>query len=540
MSKQDKQNKKQVLAPTTKSPKEKLRIQGYNNDKTYKILSKVKQAQKTSPIEPEPTTTAPHHCSTQSQNQLGFSQNKLEIQTHKGGGETEVSHATEAEIARLKHELAMANARNKFQSHSMSRQPSISINEAPLPPGVPKTGPMAGKKHARQQAAATKSITISTTTSAPFSAPISASAPVSASISALTSISALASTSDSADTYTTISHESSLSLSAGTSLIANPAEGVRADQLRAYTPNHKRFFNHTKQYIHLFLATQDAFPTIEVSENFIVNAVQFANTDMGVDVKISTDIREMLKNEMSKVRNRWKAAAMKVIRDEYGLNGTHEQIKAHATFILQDLHYVYIRSDSPELEYHRECPFEHTCIANVMKMCAFTHHQSITHLKETALKPVLAQVIALATIVIHNAITQWRETGKLKNISLEDKNGYCTKYRKILEHLDVVWTGRPTYFGALQTSLYQQGMATLGITIQHAGSDDDHFTIGDDITPDSAISPSMSPLQVPITRTTRDHGDQSNLEHWESPTSDMDSGDDSDNGSIIPADDLDA
>ncbi|KAF8512363.1 hypothetical protein BU17DRAFT_96349 [Hysterangium stoloniferum] len=163
---------------------------------------------------------------------------------------------------------------------------------------------------------------------------------------------------------------------------------------------------------------------------------------MDVDVKISTDIRKMLKNEMSKVRNRWKAAAMKVVHDEHGLNGTHEQIKARVTFILQDFHYVYIRSDSPEL---------------------------------------------------------WRETGKLKNISLEDKNGYCAKYCKILEHLDVIRTGRPTYFGALQTSLYQQGMATLGITIQHAGSDDDHFTIGDDITPDSAISPSMSPLQVPIT-----------------------------------------
>ncbi|KAF8505024.1 hypothetical protein BU17DRAFT_71544 [Hysterangium stoloniferum] len=517
------------------------------------------------------------------------------VDDNEGGGETEgevdyeqpsvvvdvVSHAAEAEIARLKHELAMANAQNEFQSHSMSRQPSISINEAPLPPGVPKTGPVAGKKrsavlsepynvlvahkkkkmtskklptvnflqqHAAQQAAATKSITISTTTSAPFSAPISASAPVSASISALTSTSALASTSDSASTSTTISHESSLSLSAGTGLIANPAEGVRADQLRAYTPNHKRFFNHTKRYIHLFLATQDAFPTIEVSENFIVNAVRFANTDMGVDVKISTDIRKMLKNEMSKVRNRWKAAAMKVVRDEYGLSGTHEQIKARATFILQDFRYVYIRSDSPELEYRRERPFEHTCIANVVKMCAFTHHQSIARLKETALKPVPAQVIALATIVIHNAVAQWRETGKLKNISLEDKNGYCAKYRKILEHLDIVRTGRPTYFSALQTSLYQQGMATLGITIQRAGSDDDHFTIGDDITPDSAISPSMSPLQVPITRSkrllyqaaTRDNGDQSDSEHWESPTSDMDAGDDSDNGSVIPTDDLDA
>ncbi|KAF8511574.1 hypothetical protein BU17DRAFT_69619 [Hysterangium stoloniferum] len=548
-----------IVSPNHKIPKRKGKCM--STDLEYKATAmtrptrssaRSKQAQKTSPIEPEPTTTAPHHCSTQSQNWLGFSQNTLEIRTHKdndnismttdpnfdftfddgmpetlawedsefrymvddneGGGETEgevdyeqpsvvvdvVSHAAEAEIAHLKHELAMANARNEFQSHSMSRQPSISINEAPLPPGVPKTGPVAGKKHAAQQAAATKSITISTTTSAPFSAAISASAPVSASISASTSTSALASTSDSASTSTTISHESSLSLSAGTGLIANPAE--------------------------------DAFPTIEVLENFIVNAVRFANIDMGVDVKISTDIRKMLKNEMSKVRNRWKAATMKVVRDEYGLNGTHEQIKARATFILQDFRYVYIRSDSPEL------------------MCAFIHHQSIARLKETALKPVPAQVIALATIVIHNAVAQWRETGKLKNISLEDKNGYCAKYHKILEHLDVVRTGRPIYFGALQTSLYQQGMATLGITIQHAGSDDDHFTIGDDITPDSAISPSMPPLQVPITRNkrllyqtaTRDNGDQSDSEHWESPTSDMDSGDDSDNGSVIPADDLDA
>ncbi|KAF8497303.1 hypothetical protein BU17DRAFT_103303 [Hysterangium stoloniferum] len=128
----------------------------------------------------------------------------------------------------------------------------------------------------------------STTTSAPFSAPISASAPVSD--LCLNLHFCLASTSDSASTSTTISHELSLSLSAGTGLIANPAKGVRADQLCAYTPNHKRFFNHTKQYIHLFLATQDAFPTIEVSENFIVNAVWFVNTDMGVDVKISTDI----------------------------------------------------------------------------------------------------------------------------------------------------------------------------------------------------------------------------------------------------------
>ncbi|KAF8527824.1 hypothetical protein BU17DRAFT_61202 [Hysterangium stoloniferum] len=53
-------------------------------------------------------------------------------------------------------------------------------------------------------------------------------------------------------------------------------------------------------------------------------------------------------------------------------------------------------------------------------------------------QPVPAQVIALATIVIHNAVTQWRETGELKNMSLEDKNGYCAKYRKILEHLDIV------------------------------------------------------------------------------------------------------
>ncbi|KAF8529765.1 hypothetical protein BU17DRAFT_79875 [Hysterangium stoloniferum] len=187
-------------------------------------------------------------------------------------------------------------------------------------------------------------------------------------------------------------------------------------------------------------------------------------------------------------------------------------------------------------------------ITNVVKMCAFTHHQSITHLEESALKPVLAQVIALTTIVIHNAVTQWRETGELKNISLEDKNGYCTKYHKILEHLDIVQTGRPTYFGALQTSLYQQGMAMLGITIQHAGSDDDHFTIGDDITPDSAISPSMSPLPIPVTHSkrllyqaaTQDNGNQSDSEHWESSTSDMDSGNDSDNDSIIPADDLDA
>ncbi|KAF8496985.1 hypothetical protein BU17DRAFT_103333 [Hysterangium stoloniferum] len=55
-------------------------------------------------------------------------------------------------------------------------------------------------------------------------------------------------------------------------------------------------------------------------------------------------------------------------------------------------------------------------------------------------QPVPAQVIALTTIVIHNAVTQWRETGELKNMSLEDKNGYCAKYRKILEHLDIVQT----------------------------------------------------------------------------------------------------
>ncbi|KAF8518278.1 hypothetical protein BU17DRAFT_66519 [Hysterangium stoloniferum] len=38
----------------------------------------------------------------------------------------------------------------------------------------------------------------------------------------------------------------------------------------------------------------------------------------------------------------------------------------------------------------------------------------------------------------------------------------------------------------------------------------------------------------------QDNGDQSNSEHWESSTSDMDSGDDSENDSVIPADDLDA
>ncbi|KAF8509931.1 hypothetical protein BU17DRAFT_98557 [Hysterangium stoloniferum] len=408
---------------------------------------------------------------------------KYMVDDNEGGGETEgevdyeqpsvvvdvVSHAAEADIAHLKHELAMANAQNQFQSHSMSRQPwpcgwkkvlsepyniLVAHKKTFL---TSKKLPMVNflQQHATEQAVATKSITISSTTSAPFSAPISASAPVSAPISASTSTSALASTSGSASTSTTISHESSLSLSAGTGLIANPAKGVRADQLCAYTPNPpqttKGFSNHTKQYIHLFLATQDAFLTIEVLENFIVNAVWFANTDMGVGVKISTDIQKM--------------------------------------------------------------------------------------------------VIALTAIVIHNGITQWRETGELKNISLEDKNSYCAKYHKILEHLDIVQIGRPTYFGAaLQTSLYQQGMAMLGITIQHAGSDDDHFTIGDDITPDSAISPSMSPLPVPVTcskhllyqAATWDNSNQSDLEHWESSTSDMDSGDDSDNGSVILADDLDA
>ncbi|KAF8519245.1 hypothetical protein BU17DRAFT_90219 [Hysterangium stoloniferum] len=393
------------------------------------------------------------------------------VDDNEGGGETEgevdyeqpsvvvdvVSHAAEAEIVHLKHELAMENAQNEFQSHSMS---SISINEAPLPPGVPKTGPMAGKKHATQQAAATKSITISTTTSAPFSAPISASAQVSASISASTSTSALASTSDSASTSTTISHESSLSLSAGTSLIANPAEG--------------------------------------------------------------------LKNEMSKVRNRWKAAAMKVVRDEYGLNGTHEQIKARATFILQDFRYVYIRSDSPKLEYRRERPFEHICIANVVKMCAFTHHQSIARLKETALKPVPAQVIALTTIVIHNAVAQWRETGKLKNISLEDKNGYCARYHKILEHLDVVRTGRPTYFGAFkQVCINREWLRWVS---QYSVLD---LTMI--ISPSETISLLTMPFPLPC------HPFKfPSLVHWESPTSDMDSGDDSDNGSVIPANDLDA
>ncbi|KAF8512217.1 hypothetical protein BU17DRAFT_96472 [Hysterangium stoloniferum] len=38
----------------------------------------------------------------------------------------------------------------------------------------------------------------------------------------------------------------------------------------------------------------------------------------------------------------------------------------------------------------------------------------------------------------------------------------------------------------------------------------------------------------------QDNGDQSDLEHWESSTSDMDLGDDSENDSVIPADDLDA
>ena len=59
-----------------------------------------------------------------------------------------------------------------------------------------------------------------------------------------------------------------------------PGFESKQDQLRAYKPDRQKVINQAKKYIHLYLATLDAFPAPDTAKQFIQNALDTANEDL--------------------------------------------------------------------------------------------------------------------------------------------------------------------------------------------------------------------------------------------------------------------
>ncbi|KAF8584607.1 hypothetical protein K439DRAFT_1135415 [Ramaria rubella] len=187
-----------------------------------------------------------------------------------------------------------------------------------------------------------------------------------------------------------------------------------------------------------------------------------------------------MREQIAKVHNRWKVATGGVVISAYLLTGTRDEIKERAAYLLESVRFLYKRLVVPRgpSKERRMNPFGHEAIQAVIVSAGFAAKDSVARLQSKILNPMPLEIIAFASMAIHNALAEFVELGIRKNVNM-DANVYASKYRTYLKHVHTFSTSaKQVNCLDLQQSLYTAGMDKLEQNLDSSGSEE-MFTLGD-------------------------------------------------------------
>ncbi|KAF8578502.1 hypothetical protein K439DRAFT_1621298 [Ramaria rubella] len=194
------------------------------------------------------------------------------------------------------------------------------------------------------------------------------------------------------------------------------AEGNPA-QAQSYTPGHRSMLALAKRYMHLFIATQDAFPDLATMRNFVVNAIQLTSKDMEITVERTVGNDKMMREQITKA---------------------------------------------------------------MIVSAGFAAKDSIARLQSKILNLMPLEIIAFASMAIHNALAEFVELGIRKNVNMHT-NVYASKYCTYLKHIHTFSTSaKQVNCLDLQQFLYTTRMDKLEQNLDSSGSEE-MFTLGDSL-----------------------------------------------------------